>query len=502
MAAFVRIILALVSAASVTQASSLGYEQRQAFKSWQEHQINGRLSSGHLATRQQTNATCVSATPTDGLTARLQALLTNGGENYVLSLCPNTTYDTTAPLEFTNKFQEISTLGYPIDDQRAIIRVNGSTAAEGGHTVAIGGGCDLCEGVMIRNIQIDGNRQGAAPIAGGANIEIGGGAGGQLVEFVKTHDPRGWSCLHVAEGVLNCSNTTVRYNDIGPCGSDTFGHWADGISLACKDSALYENWIKDPTDGGIVIFQSPGSLIENNTIWIENNTCLGGINLVDYDPFAGNFTGVMVRNNTIVGGYANTQPTPSTQYANNTESAIIKIGLAVGLRVWFGTKWGNATAFGASVIENKISGAFGFGMAVSGVSNFNILNNTIAGNASFIGAKGPNCTTDDVVPPAVDFVVDPNTFVSSKIGGTVFKAHGITALLCVTPPRGGGNVWPLGTWPNSSSLALEATNQTITTTATGTSASSWCLAGEDKKACFVRFAKDLLGIAVVFAKQR
>ncbi|KAF8759805.1 Right handed beta helix region [Rhizoctonia solani] len=438
MALFVRIVLALASAASVTQAFSLGYEQRQAFKTWREHQINQRLSSNRLASRQQTN-TC------------------NGGPNYVLSLCPNTTYDITAPLEFANKYQEISTLGYPIDDQRAVLRVNGSRADEqGGHTVAIGGGCDQCEGIQIRNIQIDGNRQGAAPISGGANIEIGGGAGGQLVD----------------------SNSTVRYNDIGPCGSDTFGHWADGISLACKDSAVYENWIKDPTDGGIVIFQSPGSLIENNTIWIENNTCLGGINLVDYDPFAGNYTGVM--------------------FANNTENAIIKIGLAVGLRVWFGTKWGDATAFGASVIGNKISGAFGFGMAVSGVNNFTILNNSIAGNTSFIGAKGPNCTTDDIVPPAVDFVVDPNTFVSSKIGGTVFKAHGITALLCVTPPRGGGNVWPLGTWPSSSSLA----NQTVSTPSTETPASSWCLQGEDKRACLVRFAKDLLGIAIVFAKQK
>ena len=84
-------------------------------------------------------------------------------------------------------------------------------------------------------------------------------------------------------------------------------------------------------------------------------------------------------------------------------------------------------------------------MAVSGVNNFTIMNNTIIGNSSFIGAKGPNCTTSDIVPPAVDFVVDPNTFIASKIGGTVFKAHGITTLLCVTPPRGGGNVWPLGT---------------------------------------------------------
>jgi hypothetical protein len=45
---------------------------------------------------------------------------------------------------------------------------------------------------------------------------------------------------------------------------------------------------------------------------------------VDYDPFAGNYTGVMVRNNTIVGGYADTEPSVNPQFANNTENAIIK----------------------------------------------------------------------------------------------------------------------------------------------------------------------------------
>lgn len=46
-------------------------------------------------------------------------------------------------------------------------------------------------------------------------MEIGGGNNGQLVEYVKSFDPRSWSCLHVFEGSLNCVNTTIRYNDIG-----------------------------------------------------------------------------------------------------------------------------------------------------------------------------------------------------------------------------------------------------------------------------------------------
>lgn len=86
--------------------------------------------------------------------------------------------------------------------------------------MAITGGCADCAAIKIKNIQvrvgslrwrfcsdvlgqINGNRRGAPPIAGGANIEIGGPGGSQLIEYVKSYDPRGWSCLHVAEGVLN-----------------------------------------------------------------------------------------------------------------------------------------------------------------------------------------------------------------------------------------------------------------------------------------------------------
>ncbi|KAG8712605.1 hypothetical protein FRC08_014320 [Ceratobasidium sp. 394] len=486
-------VLAAIWVAQVTHATSLGYEQRQAFALWQKQHRHGALSS-----RQTTSTSCVSATPTQGLTERMNALLQNGGENYKLSLCPSTIYPLTAPLVFTNKNQEISTFGYPVDESRATLLVNGSTADGGsGHTVAVQGGCDSCEGIKIRNIQIDGNRRGAHTITGGGNIEIGGSGGAQLVEYVKSFDPRGWSCLHIAEGVLNCSNATVRYNDIGPCGSDEFGQWADGISLSCKDSQVYDNWIADATDGGIVIFESPGSLIQNNTVWVENSTCLGGINLVDYDPFSGNYTGTRVINNTVVGGYANTVPTTNPQYANNTEGAMIKMGIPVGLKPWFGEKWGTATAFGGSVIGNKLSGAFGFGMPVSGVKDFMIANNTLFGNTSFIGTKGPTCTTNDVVPPAVDFVVDPNNVASSAISGN-FKLHSITGLLCFTPPPRGGQVWPLGTPPDPSppQNGTVANGTPPPSQANSLSPTDWCLSGESTLDCVRRFAA-AMGIKLV-----
>lgn len=99
---------------------------------------------------------------------------------------------------------------------------------------------------------------------------MGGPNSGQLIEYVRSFDPRSWSCLHIAEGPLTCSNVTVQNNDIGPCGSDEFQQWADGISLACRNSVVRNNMIEGATDGGIVVFGSPGSQIINNTIWVVN----------------------------------------------------------------------------------------------------------------------------------------------------------------------------------------------------------------------------------------
>ena len=71
--------------------------------------------------------------------------------------------------------------------------------------------------------------------AGGANIEIGGGSNGQVVQYVASKNPRGWSCMHVIESGDNknpCKNATISNNDIGPCGqsgtdANGAGQWAD-----------------------------------------------------------------------------------------------------------------------------------------------------------------------------------------------------------------------------------------------------------------------------------
>ena len=157
-----------------------------------------------------------------------------------MRLCRNAQYTIQAPILFAAPNQEISTEGYPTDNSRATLIVSGPVANGQGHTTAIDGTCANCSGIILRNIQvrvpvsllwladtvclrhrqINGTRAGASSTLGGANIEMGGPNSNQLIEYVRSFDPRSWSCLHIAEGGLLCNNVTIQNNDIGPCGSD------------------------------------------------------------------------------------------------------------------------------------------------------------------------------------------------------------------------------------------------------------------------------------------
>ena len=99
---------------------------------------------------------------------------------------------------------------------------------------------------------------------------MGGPNSNQLIEHVHSYDPRSWSCLHVVEAGLSCNNIVVQNNDVGPCGSDVYQQGADGISVSCRSAVVRNNMVNNPTAGGIVLFGSPGTLVENNTIWVVN----------------------------------------------------------------------------------------------------------------------------------------------------------------------------------------------------------------------------------------
>ena len=84
---------------------------------------------------------------------------------------------------------------------------------------------------------------------------------------------------------------------------------------------------------------------------------LGGINLVDYAPWSGNFNGTVVENNQIFGGFATSALNSTTEEGKNTEDTFIKIGIAMGSRTWFGSKFGYDMNYGAVVRNNTFQGA-------------------------------------------------------------------------------------------------------------------------------------------------
>lgn len=136
-------------------------------------------------------AACVPNTTSQAV---IQQTLQKGGPGYTLSLCPEQVYSLSGPLKFTAANQEISTEGYPTDESRATLLVKGKS------TCAVNGKADGMDGVALRNVQIDGNRVGnaVAPTPNdGGNIEMGGNNQGQLVEYVRTFNPKGWTCLHM-----------------------------------------------------------------------------------------------------------------------------------------------------------------------------------------------------------------------------------------------------------------------------------------------------------------
>ncbi|KAF8550377.1 hypothetical protein OG21DRAFT_1468783 [Imleria badia] len=419
---------------------------------------------------------CEDPNPANTLTDRLNTLLNSSGAGYTLSLCPGQQYIITAPILFAAPNQEISTVGYPTDSTRATLVVDGPVSNGTGHTTAVDGTCSNCDGVKLRNVQINGTRLGAPPTSGGGNIEMGGSNGNQIIEFVHSFDPRGWTSLHVDEGNLTCTNVTVQNNDIGPAGSDQFQQWADGISVACRNSLIRNNMINNPTDGGIVLFGSPGTRVENNTIWVETQTLLGGINMVDVEPFRGNYDGVIVTNNSIAGGFASQTAEGSETKGTSNYDVIIKIGIAIGPRTWFGNQYGNNVSTGGTVQDNQLTGAFSYGMAMSSATNFTVENNVLVGNTSFIGARGPNCTANDPTPTPAAFVIDLGNIQMSTTQLDFTNVSDGDSLTCVLPPDG-GDYWPFGGNPASTSSPVSPPESTSTTTTSSSHSSAGTTAG-------------------------
>jgi len=286
-----------------------------------------------------------------GTEAEINAALVGKGAE--AQLCPGALFSLSDPVVFTAANQRIYTQGFQSGAASAILRIGG-----GALTKAIDGNNQ--SGIVIQNIEVDGNRSELGYQAGEALIEIGHAGSDQTVQGIVAHDTRSWSTLHIHEGrvidgVPQCQNATITDNLIGPAGTPD-GRWADGISHACGNSVVMNNTVIDATDGAIVVFGAPGSIVSNNTIIADNQTLLGGINMVDYAPVSGNYTGTVVTNNVV-----------------DARGAFIKVGIAMGPDVW---SCPHTVNYGGKVTGNIIQGIhFGYGYAVNGVRDWTVLGN-------------------------------------------------------------------------------------------------------------------------------
>ncbi|ORY92583.1 hypothetical protein BCR35DRAFT_298044 [Leucosporidium creatinivorum] len=338
----------------------------------------------------------------------ISSLFAYGGIGYTVELCPsaNIALEQAVYIWFAN--QTLTTRGNPTDATRATLTVTNPNI-----TCALFTSLDNVNGISIQNIQVDGARPSLGIVYGGlALIEMGGNTLGQTIKNVHAFEPRGWSVLHLAEGYGNaCSSAQILNNQIGPSGhapsgaqqfkrdstgTYTPGQWADGISLACKGSTVQGNTVTDTTDGGIVIFGAPGSQVTGNTIIANDRQALGGINMVDWNPFSGSFLGTVVSGNNII-----------------AQASLLKVGIAVGGMTWGTDNRTEVRTFGGQITNNIFSsgptGYFGYSIAVSGHENVTITGNT-ATAATYGGVESSSCFTYWFpLPTPQPFIADPYT---------------------------------------------------------------------------------------------
>ncbi|SCZ98967.1 BZ3500_MvSof-1268-A1-R1_Chr7-1g09334 [Microbotryum saponariae] len=405
--------------------------------------------------------TCLGSWVTD---VDINKLFYYGGANTTVTLCPRATINLTNTIFFTAAGQVLTTAadgvtGNPTDDARAKLVVTGAH-----QSCAIYGACDQCSNIVVSNIQVLGQRDVLGYLSNGlALLELGGMTNGQvsllggvtssvsldsnpspflqIVRNVKASEPRGWSVVHAIEGAnLVCSNMLIENNQIGPSGNAPNtglqfrrravnatiapGQWADGISLACKGSTVRNNVVTDATDGGIVIFGAPGSLITGNTIQSVTRRALGGINAVDYAPFAGNYSGTVVENNHLI-----------------TNGQMMKVGVAIGGMIWGSdnrtASRGHFGTFRYNTFTSLNDGYFGYSIAVAGHENATVIgNNVLLGR--FGGGPSPACIPNPMIPTPQALVRDSWTTPGSSLQAG-FNDTPLVFLICSQP----GAIQPL-----------------------------------------------------------
>jgi parallel beta-helix repeat protein len=134
-----------------------------------------------------------------------------------------------------------------------------------------------------------------------------------------------------------------------------------------------------------------------------------------------------------------------------------RIGIAIGPRTWFGNEFKANVSRNGNVHSNQLSGAFSYGIAITSASNFTVQGNSFFGNSSFIGARGPNCSSVDTVPKPEAFIIEANTTTLMSVSSNFVNIGDGDSLTCVLPPNG-GDFWPFGLNPSNTTSSTPSSS--------------------------------------------
>jgi parallel beta-helix repeat protein len=141
---------------------------------------------------------------------------------------------------------------------------------------------------------------------------------------------------------------------------------------------------------------------------------------------------------------------------NTSPHRLHRIGIAIGPQTWFVDQFGANVSSSGTVLNNSLTGAFGYGIAVTSARNFTVQGNILIGNTSFIGARGPNCSASDPTPASAAFIVELANVTTTSLQSGFQSVQDAEGLTCVLPPDG-GNYWPYGGNPLSSPTSTSPT---------------------------------------------
>ncbi|SCZ89674.1 BZ3500_MvSof-1268-A1-R1_Chr9g10546 [Microbotryum saponariae] len=312
----------------------------------------------------------------------LTALFRESGPGTTILLLPATTYPLYSTVDFIHPRTTLATLGYPEfqTGQQAVLEtrsekeagaINMYNKAETSlKRVHLRGCRGWGRGVPTDEEKEKWKKEGRLGWieGGGAMVWMGGpDSHDSIVEGCRLEDPRGWTAVHLCDWALRAK---LLNNIVGPCGQEApAGPWADGLSVAGKDSVVSGNTIIDATDGAIVVFCAPGSTISDNTIIARTRDLLGAINMVDDFPYNRDFSNTRVVGNTI-----------------RTEGAYIRLAIGCGPTCWSPWQTFHQINYGGYVQNNYLGpGRMGYGVALSGTKDWTVLGNVVLPDTKFVG---------------------------------------------------------------------------------------------------------------------